>query len=132
MDSNHRWETLFPFLLPCLTKRKNCTVRQSVMHNILKKYSKKKSVLKQCRQQDHKIAIRLYKHKTKSYIFFFYFQNLFLWFKKLLDTDIYFLWSIWAQIGQSEIKARVQTCFNSITNLISNHAGFIAVLLLFT
>ena len=121
MDRNHRWQTVFPFLLLGSTK-KNYRHKNSVLQHgyisklltlkadsqyLLKTFRKNfrfeetlNKALKQYRQQNHEIAIPLYNHKTKSYKFF-YFKKVILWFKKLLDTDICLidikgtLWSVW-------------------------------------
>ena len=33
LERNHRWQTLFSFLLPCLTKGRKCRHRNSLLHN---------------------------------------------------------------------------------------------------
>ena len=114
------------FLIPGSIKRKNCRHRNSVSHHgyisklhflkaeapyflkTIKQNSGLNNVLKQDRLQDRKIAIRLYKHKTKLHkLCFSVFKNLFY------DLKIYYILTftclvLKAHFGQSGKRAGVR------------------------
>ena len=131
LDRNHDWQTVFPFLLPSSTKRKNCRCRNSVLQHgyipklltlkanaqyvlkiLRKKFRFEETLdkdLKQHRQQDHKIAIRLYKHKTKSHKFCFsVFKNL-LYDSKNYEILTFTCLVLRAHFRQSHRRSGVQT-----------------------